>query len=227
MKLISAEEFLAAVAGGDASRVQAMLDGAPELATVRDPQGVSAPLFALYRMKKDLAEILAAKKEAREPLDVFEAAAFGRVQRLEALLAERPAAANDFAIDGFYPLGLAAFYGHEEAVALLLARGADPNLTARNTMKVRPLHAAAAARSLAIATRLLTAGAEPDARQQAGYTPLHEAAGTGQIELARLLIDRGADANAKTDDGSTPLALARKGGYQAMADLLLGRGARG
>lgn len=224
--VVLTEEFLTAVKQGDANRVKSMLDASPSLAALRDEKEVSAPLLALYYRKQEVADLLLARKEAQDPLDVFEAAAFGRVDRLKELLTGQPALANAYAADGFYPLGLAAFYGHGDAAALLLSRGADPNLTARNTMKVRALHAASASRSLQIAKDLIAAGADVNAPQQEGFTPLHEASATAQIDLARLLLDKGADPNVKTVDGRTPLTMARKAGGDAMVELLVSRGAR-
>jgi len=214
------EDFLTAVTGGDVSRVRALVEESPSLAGARNENGVSAPLLALYHRKRETAELLVTRKEAIEPLDVFEAAAFGRTARLEAILDEQPELVDGYAADGFFPLGLAAFFGHEEAVRLLLARGANPNLAARNAMKVAAIHAASAAGSFPIALALIEAGADVNAVQQSGFTPLHAAAMTGQLELVKLLLDRGADPNAKADDGRTALAMARDAKQQAVIDLL-------
>ena len=82
---------------------------------------------------------------AREPeLDVFEAAAVGRTERLRELLDDDPALANAWAEDGFQPLGLASFFGHVDAARLLVERGAEVNSASRNDFKVMPLHSAAA-----------------------------------------------------------------------------------
>src|ERR671927_17008 len=102
---------------------------------------MSDVLQAIYRGDAEEAERLAARRE----LDVFEAAALGRTERLRELLAADPAAANAWADDGFQPLGLASFFGHADAVRLLLAHGAEVNSASRNQMKVMPLHSAAAA----------------------------------------------------------------------------------
>ncbi len=218
--MIPKADFLAAVTGGDVSRVRELVEESPALAAERNESGVSAPLLALYHQKRETAEFLAARKETAVPLDVFEAAAFGRTARLEAILDEDPSLANAYASDGFFPLGLAAFFGREEAVRLLLARGASPDLAARNPMKVAAIHAAAAARSVAITRALVEAGANVNAVQQAGFTPLHAAAMEGSLEIAKILLDHGADRGAKADDGRTALAMARDAKHEALIELL-------
>jgi ankyrin repeat protein len=214
------EEFWKAVKEGDLAGVSAGLAGRPSLAAARTDEGVSAPLLALYHQKRDVADLLLPRKEELEPLDVFEAAAFGRAERLKAILDSDPSLANAYAPDGFYPLGLAAFFAHEEAAKLLLARGADPDLAARNTMKVRAIHAAAASGSLPIVRALLQAGADVNAPQERGFTPLHEAAMTGKLELLRVLLDHGADPELRTEEGKTALDLARAGNEDAIVELM-------
>ena len=102
---------------------------------------MSELLQAIYRGDQARAdELLAADLE----LDVFEAAAVGRADRLRELLDEDPALANAWAEDGFQPLGLASFFGHVDAARLLVERGAEVNSASRNDFKVMPLHSAAA-----------------------------------------------------------------------------------
>ncbi len=218
--MVAEAEFLAEVTGGDSARVRALLEASPSLAAAKNENGVSAPLLALYHRKRETAALLVDRKEALSRLDVFEAAAFGKTSRLEALLDEEPALVDAYATDGFFPLGLAAFFGHEEAVRLLLARGANPNLPARNAMKVAAIHAASAAGSLPIAHLLVDAGADVNAVQQAGFTPLHAAAMAGRVDLAKLFLERGADPSARADDGRTALAMAMDGKHQAVILLL-------
>src|SRR6202008_2543160 len=69
------------------------------------PPPMSELLAALYR-GEDVSGLLAGDPE----LDVFEAAALGRVERLRELLDEDPSRANAFGNDGFQPLGLACFF---------------------------------------------------------------------------------------------------------------------
>jgi ankyrin repeat protein len=217
------EDFWKAVKEGDLPRVQSLVAASPSLAALRTDKRVSAPLLALYYQKLEVADFLASRKDAVDPLDVFEAAAFGRTERLKAILDREASLANAYASDGFYPLGLAAFYGHEEAAKLLLAKGADPNLAARNAMKVRAIHAASASGSLSIVRALLEAGADVNALQEKGFTPLHEAAATGKLELLRLLLDHGANAELQTEDGKSALDLARDEKEDAIVELLTRR----
>ena len=216
------QEFFTAVTQGDTSKVKEMLEADPGLARAKDAKGVSAILKATYYGKKEVvAQLLSSGIE----LNVFEAAATGQTERVRALVKADPALANAFASDGFMPLGLAVFFGHPETVDVLLAAGADVNASTRETMKVTPLHSAAAARQVAIARVLIAHGANVRAGQaESGFTPLHEAALTGQIEFAKLLLDHGADANAKMNDGKTPLALALERKQTEMAAFLRERG---
>ncbi|MEK6275375.1 MAG: ankyrin repeat domain-containing protein [Actinomycetota bacterium] len=140
-------------------------------------------------------ELLAADRE----LDVFEAAAVGRAERVRELLDQDPSLANAWAEDGFQPLGLASFFGHLEAARLLVERGAEVNSASRNPMKVMPLHSAAAAGDpevrYELANLLLEHGAEPNARQQDDFTPLMAANQSGDERLVRLLEEHGATRN--------------------------------
>jgi ankyrin repeat protein len=154
---------------------------------------MSELLEAIYRGDKARAEELLA---ADPKLDVFEAAAVGRTERLRELLEDDPSLASAWAEDGFQPLGLASFFGHVEAARLLVECGAEVNSASRNDMKVMPLHSAAAADDPAaryeLAKVLLEAGAEPNARQQDDYTPLMAADQHGDERLRELLLAYGA-----------------------------------
>jgi uncharacterized protein len=150
-------------------------------------------LQAVYRGDQArVDELLAADPD----LDVFEAAAVGRADRVRELLDEDPSLANAWAEDGYQPLGLASFFGHPEAARLLVERGAEVNSASRNDMKVMPLHSAAAADDpdvrYEIAKLLLEAGADPNTRQQDDFTPLMAAEQSGDERLAKLLSEAGA-----------------------------------
>jgi uncharacterized protein len=159
---------------------------------------VSRILQARYADREDeLAELLAGDPE----LDVFEAAAVGRTDRLRELLDAGPPCVGAWSADGFTPLHLAAYFGHADGVRLLLQRGADVAAVARNPLAVQPLNSACASREAAprvpIARLLLDAGADPNAESEgAGVRPLDAAVANGDEELAELLRERGASRRA-------------------------------
>ena len=217
------EEFLKAVIEGDVARLKEMLKADPSLAQARDEKGLSAILKGVYYGKKEVvATLLASGVE----LNIFEASATGQTERVRALIKHDAKLANAFSPDGFMPLGLAVFFGHKQTVEVLLAAGAEVNTASRETMKVTPLHSAAAARQVAIARLLIAHGANVNAGQaESGFTPLHEAAGNGDVEFATLLLEHGAKINARMKDGKTPLAFAVSRNQNEIAEFLRGRGA--
>ena len=102
---------------------------------------ISPALQALYQGDRDRAQAALAPDDE---LPAYEAAAFGRVDRLRRLLRDDPANANAWSPDGFSALHLAIFGGSEEAVRLLLERGADVDALATSDIAhVRPLGTAA------------------------------------------------------------------------------------
>jgi ankyrin repeat protein len=197
--------LLDAVRAGDAERVRALVERDPELAAARGEDGLSAVMVALYHRQAGARDALLA---ADPPLDVFEAAALGRLDLLRDHLAADPAAVGARAADGFTPLHLAAFFGGADAVRLLLAAGADANAGDDNAIGVWPLNSAVAARDAAAVLALLVAGADPDARDRAGYTALHGAAHADDPEMARALLDHGADPSLVNETGEDAAALA-------------------
>jgi ankyrin repeat protein len=169
---------------------------------------ISEAMQALYAGERERGEALLEPGQET----VFEAAAFGRVGRLEELLSEQPELARSWSEDGFTPLHLACFAGGAETTRLLVERGADLEaLSTASFAQVRPLGTAAFARDHDSARVLLEAGADPNGPGEGGFTPLHTAAQNGDVELVRLLLEHGADAHAAAADGRTPADLAPAG----------------
>jgi ankyrin repeat protein len=159
---------------------------------------VSDLLEALYRGDREGVDELLAADPA---LDVFEAAALGRTDRLRGLLDEDPSRANAFGADGFHTLGLACFFGHVDAARLLLERGADVNALSRNDrIQTAAIHAAAASEAKDEATRYelvklaLEHGADPNLPQGGGFRAKDAARLNGDERIEQLLLEHGASA---------------------------------
>ena len=182
------------IKAGDIEAVRAAVKDDPSLAAARDDDGRSAVRAALYIHNQKLADVLL---EAKPELDVFDAAAAGDVDRLTELLDGDAELVHAWSEDGFNPLHLAAFFDRGKAVRLLLDRGADVGAVSKNDMQVQPLHSAVAADSRDVAAALLTAGADPNAKQQGGFTPLMGAEEKeAEGDMVRLLMDHGAEESA-------------------------------
>ena len=175
------DEMFAAIEAGDVDRIRALVAADPALAGARDAEGVSALMRARYRSDRGATQALL---EAGPDLDVFDAAAFGDLDRLTALLGDG-ADVDAASADGFAPLHLAAFFGKPEAATLLLARGAEIDARGRGWMTGTPLHSAVSNRHVDVVEILLAAGADPNARQSGGWAPLHGAAHNGDVDLVR------------------------------------------
>jgi ankyrin repeat protein len=219
------EEFLAIIKRGEIEQVRAALEAEPALANTRSAQGLSALMAALYSQQPKIADLI---RVHATDVNIFEASAAGDKARVVALLAKDPALAKATAPDGFGALGLAAFFGHDDIMKMLLEAGADPNVPSKNPMKVTPLHSAVAnrdnERAWKMARVLLTHAADVNVVQHGGWTPLQQAAAHGNIGLVKLLLEKGADISAKADDGRDAVALAQTGNHQAVVDLLEKRG---
>lgn len=211
------QAFIEAVKGGNVVRINELLANDATLVNARTQRGESALLLAVYYQQPEVASLLLLNGSH---LDIFEACAIGKRERVANLLHNDPELVNAYAPDGFTPLGLAAFFHHAEVVELLLAKGADANLAARNAQHVKPLHSAVAGQDIASTQALLAHGADINARQEGAFTPLQGAAQNGQIAMVALLLDHGADINATAANGETALSLAIARGHHNIVKLL-------
>jgi len=202
---------------GDADGLRRILQQDPAHSEARDSTGVSLLMHSLYRGRRDLAELIASKKEA---LDIFEAAALGRLDRLKQCLRDDASAINSRSKDGFTALHFACFFGQPDAARLLIEGKAAVDSVAANPTQVMPLHSAASARNLEAARLLLERGAPVNARQQAGWVPIHAAAQNGDRPMVELLLKHRADPKLVNDEGKTSAMVAREKGHGEIAALL-------
>jgi uncharacterized protein len=184
--------------------------------------------------------------------ELIDAAKAGDLARVRELIMRDPSAASASDTTGETPLMAALYRGHRQVVDELaetiartgqldiFAAAGSGRLDALESALARsasvtsyaydgwtPLHLAAFFGHLALAERLLGAGADIQAvsRNSLTNTPLHAAIAGGHTDVALLLIDRGADVQAKDAGGHTPMHIAAENGVAAIVKALLARGA--
>ena len=208
-----AQAMIDALRARDVAAAETILRDHPAVASHRGRKGESLAIAALFAGAEDLARRLAAVPALRE------AAALGDLPRLRELLEGADAATLDArGNDGWTALHLAAFFGRADAVAALLAAGADARAVSANATANTPLHAALAGRAgLEIVDALLARGADAGAVAGAGVTPLHLAATRGDAALVKRLLARGADPRAAMTTGRTPADIAGDRGHMELS----------
>ena len=213
----SDQQLFEAIRAGDASRVSELLEAAPGLTGARTHEGASAVLMAIYCGHPEMVRLF---EDRGVVLNLFEACAAGRLERVAALVAGNPALVGGYSDDGYPALGLAVFFGHDDIAGILMEKGADVNAASLNSQCVTPLHAAAARHNTKLVGDLLARGADPDAAQGGGITALHEAAFHGDGEIVELLLGYGANPRQKTAEGKTAAEMAAERGHAELATQL-------
>jgi ankyrin repeat protein len=212
------DDLLAAMKKDDVGRARDILVRNPLILRMRTPNGTLV-LTAVYHGSAATLKLLL-ERTPEDALTLHEAAATGNERRLKTILGQSRVRVNAANAEGFTPLGLAAFFGHLDAVKVLLERGADVNLKPPSRFANTALDAAVAGDHGAVVKTLLAARADPNPRSEGNYTPLHKAAAHGNSEIVRLLLDAGADPTATRDGGHTPIDDAREKGHAAVVGLL-------
>ncbi len=220
-RIESPPEFIEAVKRGDVSKLRDLVSANPALLSSRTKRGLSPVLVAIYSGQKVAAANLIA---LGAELDVHDAAAAGRLERVRELVERDPSLVNATSAEGFPPMGLAAYLGHEEVVEYLLSKGADVNFAAPSA-GFTALTGAVSQRHGRVADLLVRRGAEVNHVYEGTLTPLVVAASQGDLNLVRLLLDHGADPNLGGMEGKSALDLAKEKGSREIAEVLRQHGA--
>ncbi|MEZ0223672.1 MAG: ankyrin repeat domain-containing protein [Alphaproteobacteria bacterium] len=117
---------------------------------------------------------------------------------------------NAWQEEGFTLLQFAISKGKNDSVAVLLERGADPEVPAKGEQGYKALHVAAAAKNEKALQLLLQRDPDLDCAGKSGETPLHVAAAAGALAIAKLLVEAGADLQPMDINRETPRAIAER-----------------
>ena len=121
------------------------------------------------------------------------------------------------------PLGAALRGEHLKISQALYEHGADVDVWVSTERTL--LDGASCSGHFEIVHWLLSRSANPNFRDEIGWTPLHSAARFGHATVSWLLLQYKADIYARGDSGQTPLHLAVQSGHVNVARLLLEHGA--
>jgi ankyrin repeat protein len=139
----------------------------------------------------------------------------------------------NLSVHGYTPLWFAIQSNRVDIVELLLAAHADPNalvMTGPDLTEyggnITPLKLAVLLDNQRIANKLISAGAQVDAKGPNGHTALYGAVRDCRLDLIRFLIQQGAEVNVRDSEGASPLDEAVWAGSIDAAAILLAHGAR-
>ena len=182
-----------------------------------DENGTSGYLLLAY---SGVPDVFRKATEVKKTFTFHEAIVGALIKEVKASLTEDATRANQHSPDGFTPLSLAVFFGHDDVAKLLLEFGADPGKHATNPTRVNALHSAVARENVQLCKLFIEHGVDVNAPQMQNVTALHSAAHRGNLTLVKLLVENGADISIAMENGDTALTLAEKDGHAEVVDFL-------
>lgn len=202
---------------GNYQDLDLLLSQNPELIKENTSHDISALLLACYYQKTQIVQVIL---KYIKSITIHEACAAGLTEQVQFMVDQKPDVINELSSHGFYPLGIAAHFGKEDIVRILLRNHANPNSSSQNGYQVFPLHSALSNNQNNIAKMLIEAGAEVNVLQSSRISPLHLAAQEGNIDLIIVLLEHGANIAQKNELGHTPSDLAAQKGFLEIAEIL-------
>ena len=192
----------------DAKKTILFIKQNPEVLNLEDDNGTSGIMLIAY---SGLEEAFKQAIELKNTFSFHEAIVCGKINSVKDYLnVSDSKLLNTFSNDGFTPLSLATFFNQTEIAILLVTKGADPNLSAKNPSKVNALHAAVAKENFELCRLFIEKGVNVNAVQTQNVTALHSAVHRGNLELTKLLVENGASIDLKMDNGDTALMIAKR-----------------
>ncbi|MCP4219488.1 MAG: hypothetical protein GY765_32940 [bacterium] len=155
--------------------------------------------------------------------NIHDAAYKGEMEKVANFLAQNPKAVNLEDESGFTPLQIAAYYGKDKIVRLLLDKGADVKAN-NNSRNWSPLYAALLNGKKETIDMLLEKNAASGLSKAEGPIILHAAVTVGHTGLVDILTPKGSEIDCLRY-GFTPLHTAASKGKPDVTALLIKKGA--
>jgi ankyrin repeat protein len=165
-------------------------------------------LLAVHSRQKDSVEFLL-RHGAKVTGDAIYIASHKSIELLKILIQYPGTNVNDRgnAVNGNFPLIVAAGKGLTEAVKCMLNSGADAGV--QNTAHMTALHKAIVYKHKDVIKLLIDAGAPLDKKGGTlNRTPLHLAVDLNEMELVEVLLEKGASLMVKDHRGQIPIHIA-------------------
>jgi len=162
-------------------------------------------------------------KYITQPLDFFTAASLGETDIVKNCLDRKEVKVNDKNSSGWTALQYAAYMGHHDTVATLVAMGADTGV--KTPRGYNPLTLASMCGNDPVIKLLAKYKADIESVDNHGWTALFHAASAGHQQATTLLLQFGANVLIKEpSQGLTPLMEAAASGHELVVKQLLKNG---